>query len=160
MPNLHIRAIEKTDVPAIARLAEQGFKDSYRFDWRENAQALLKVSQEGRAVVAVAEIEGDVVAYCNLRSWPAGGWIDQIVVDEKHRRKGIGQALLDYIVDKAKTKGYWKVSLIVSASDTAAIAFYEKYGFHAVGRMKDEIKKGQDGIFMSYIVSYKLHPNR
>ena len=160
MLNLHIRAIAAADVSAIAHLAEQGFKDSYQFDWQANAQALLKASQEGRATVAVAEMEGEVVSYCNLRAWPVGGWIDQIVVDEKHRRKGIGQALLDYIVDKAKTKGYWKISLIVSASDTAAIAFYEKYGFQAVGRMKDEIKKGQDGIFMSYVVSYALHPNK
>ena len=121
---------------------------------------MLKASQEGRAVVAVAEIEGDVVAYCNLRAWPAGGWIDQIVVDEKHRSRGIGRALLDHVIEKAKEKGYWKISLIVSESDTGAIAFYEKYGFDAVGRMKDEIKKGQDGILLSYIVGYDLHPNR
>jgi len=152
--------VAATDVSAIARLAEQGFKDTYRFDWQENARALLKATQEGRAVVAVAETEGDVVAYCNLRSWPAGGWIDQIVVDEKHRRQGIGQALLDYIVDQAKTKGFWKISLIVSASDTIALAFYEKYGFEAVGRMKDEIKRGQDGILLSYVVGYEFHPNR
>jgi ribosomal protein S18 acetylase RimI-like enzyme len=95
-----------------------------------------------------------------LRSWPAGGWIDQIVVDEKHRRQGIGQSLLDYIVDQARTKEFWKISLIVSASDTAALAFYEKYGFEAVGRMKDEIKRGKDGILLSYVVGYELHPNR
>ncbi|HWR82346.1 MAG TPA: GNAT family N-acetyltransferase [Candidatus Deferrimicrobium sp.] len=160
MSNLHIKAITAADLPVIARLAEQGFKDFYSFDWQENARALLKASQESRVVVAVAEKEGDVVAYCNLRAWPAGGWIDQIVVDEKHRRKGIGQALIDYIVDKAKEKEFWKISLIVSASDTAATAFYEKYGFEAVGRMKDEIKKGQDGILLSYIVGYELHPNK
>ena len=160
MSSLQIRAVEATDVQAIACLAEQGFKDLYQFDWQENAQALLKASQESRAVVAVAETKGEVVAYCNLRAWPAGGWIDQIVVDEKHRGRGIGRALLDYIVKKAKEKDFWKISLIVSASDTGAIAFYEKYGFDAVGRMKDEIKKGQDGILLSYIVSYDLHPNR
>lgn len=160
MSKLHIRAIEATDAQAIAGLAEQGFKDIYQFDWQQNAQALLKASQESRAVVAVAEIEGEVVAYCNLRAWPAGGWIDQIVVDEKRRGGGVGRALLDYVVEKAKEKGYWKINLIVSESDIGAITFYEKYGFGAVGRMKDEIKKGQDGILLSYIVSYDLHPNR
>ena len=157
---MQIREVKPPDIRAIARLAEQGFKDLYRFDWQANAQALLKASQKDKAVVAVAEIEGDVVAYCNLRAWPAGGWIDQIVVDEKLRGRGIGRALLDHIVKKAKEKDFWKISLIVSASDTGANAFYEKYGFDAIGRMKDEIKKGQDGILLSYIVSYDLHPNR
>ena len=67
---------------------------------------------------------------------------------------------MDYIVDNARQKGYWKISLIVSALDTVALGFYKKCGFETVGQMRDEIKKGQDGLLLSYIVGYELHPNQ
>jgi ribosomal-protein-alanine N-acetyltransferase len=155
-----IREMALSDVLAIARLAEEGFRDFYQFDWQANAQALVKASASGKAFVAVAEIKGEVVGYCNLRSWPAGGWIDQIVVDERHRRAGVGRLLLDVTIKTAIQKGFWKISLIVSKSDSAALSFYAKQGFEVVGRMKDKIKKGLDGILLSYITSYELHPNR
>ena len=82
------------------------------------------------------------------------------MVDERHRRAGIGRLLLDVIIKTAIQKGFWKISLIVSESDSAALSFYAKHGFEVVGRMKDEIKKGLDGVLLSYITSYELHPNR
>jgi len=160
MPEVLIREIALSDVPAIARLAEEGFRDFYQFNWQANAQALLSASASGKAFVAVAEVEEEVVGYSNLRAWPAGGWIDQIVVAERHRRAGVGRLLLDVIIKTAIQKGFWKISLIVSESDSAALSFYAKHGFEVVGRMKDEIKKGLDGVLLSYITSYELHPNR
>ncbi len=160
MVEVLIREIAPSDVSAIARLAEEGFRHFYTFDWGANAQALLNAYASGKAFVAVAEIEEEVVGYCNLRSWPAGGWIDQIVVDERHRRTGVGRLLLDTIAKTAIQKGFWKISLVVSESDGVALSFYSKYGFEVVGKMKDEIKKGLDGILLSYITSYEVHPNR
>ena len=57
MAEVLIREIALSDVPAIARLAEEGFRDFYQFNWQANAQALLSASASGKAYVAVAEIE-------------------------------------------------------------------------------------------------------
>jgi ribosomal protein S18 acetylase RimI-like enzyme len=155
-----VREAKSTDVEAIARLSREGFEGLYDFDWRANAEALLSACESGKVAVGVADVEGAVVGYCNLRAWPAGGWIDQLVVTRDHRRRGVGRALVDYMVQRAKEMRFWKVSLIVSESDAEALGFYESYGFERVGRMKDEIKSGTDGILLSFITDYGLHPNR
>jgi len=154
-----VRPIRSSDAAAIAGLSEEAFADSYPFDWNANAEALVGASASGRVSVCIAEDGGDIVGYCNLRAWPAGGWIDQIAVRRSHRRLGVGRALLVAILEQAKARGFWKVSLIVSAADLAALRFYESSGFTRVGAMKDEIRPGTDGILLSCITDYALHPN-
>lgn len=158
--NLTLRSMQPFDVQAIAWLAEEGFKDTYPFDWLSNAQALFAGCETGKVFVGVAETEGEVVGYCNLRAWPGGGWIDQIVVRAKHQRKGVGCQLLSYVLDEAIRRRFWKVSLIVSEIEPGTLAFYKSYGFEVEGTMKDQIKKGINGILLSYITDYGLHPNQ
>jgi ribosomal protein S18 acetylase RimI-like enzyme len=155
-----VRDPKPTDVDAIARLSQEGFEGLYEFDWRANAEALLSASESGRVSLGIAEEAGTVVGYCNLRTWPAGGWIDQLVVSRSHRRRGIGRALVNFLLERARERGFWKVSLIVSESDSEALGFYGSYGFERAGRLRDEIKRGTDGVLMSYIVDYDLHPNQ
>ena len=157
---ISVRKMTAKDIPSVAGLAEEGFSDSYLFDWQANAKALHDAMVAGRAFVAVAEMGGRVVGYCNLRGWPAGGWIDQIVVARPGRRHGVGRALLETILAEASERGFWKVSLITSEANPGARAFFESCGWEAVGGMRDEIKKGVNGILMSRIVDYGLHPNQ
>jgi ribosomal-protein-alanine N-acetyltransferase len=158
--SLKTRRMEIGDIASVARLSEEAFSSSYVFDWQDNAMAMHAALAAGRAFVAVADEDGEVVGYCNLRGWPAGGWIDQIVVTKTWQRGGTGRALLEAVLAAARERKYWKVSLITSAADRMALAFFEACGFEVVGKMKDEIKEGTDGILLSRIVDYKLHPNR
>jgi [ribosomal protein S18]-alanine N-acetyltransferase len=155
-----VRQIVGTDVAAVAGLSEEGFSESYKFDWELNAKALLDAANAGRAFVAVAEEEGRVIGYCNLRSWPAGGWVDQLAVSKAQQRRGAGRALLEAILKAAKDRGFWKVSLITSEADRGALSFFRECGWEVVGKMRDEIAKGVNGILLSHIVDYELHPNR
>ncbi|MFH1220468.1 MAG: hypothetical protein V1694_08440 [Candidatus Eisenbacteria bacterium] len=47
-----------------------------------------------------------------------------------------------------------------SDADRGALSFFKACGWQVVGKMKDEIKKGVDGVLLSRIVDYELHPNR
>ena len=155
-----VRGMDGEDIGSVAKLSEEGFRDSYVFDWRANAEALHEGMVSGRAYVAVAELDGKVIGYCNLRGWPAGGWIDQIVVSSGERRHGVGRALLEAVMTAAAGRKFWKVSLITSEAGEAARSFFERCGWELVGTMKDEIKKGVNGVFLSRVVDYKLHPNQ
>ena len=157
--SVDIRQVTPEDVDSIARLSEVGFGRFYRFDWQANARALCEAVAAGRAFVAVAEADGQVVGYCNLRSWPAGGWVDQIVVSGVMRRQGVGRALIEAVIREAAKRRQWKLSLITSDGDPEVRSFFEHCGWEVVGVMKDEIKRGVDGILMSRVVDYKLHPN-
>jgi ribosomal-protein-alanine N-acetyltransferase len=155
-----IREMVGSDLAAVAGLAEEGFSTAYQFDWQLNAKALLDAASAGRAFVVVAEMEGQVVGYCNLRSWPAGGWVDQIAVTKGQQRRGVGGALLEAVLKAAPERGFWKLSLITSEEDRGALAFFKASGWEVVGKMRDEIKKGVNGILLSHVVDYHLHPNR
>ena len=157
--SIDIRQVTPGDVDSIARLSEVGFGRFYQFDWQGNARALCESVAAGRAFVAVAEADGQVVGYCNLRSWPAGGWVDQIVVSGGMRGQGVGRALIEAVMQEAAKRKYWKLSLITSEGDPGVRVFLEHCGWEVVGVMKDEIKRGVNGILMSRVVDYKLHPN-
>jgi len=152
--------MKETDIKSVALISEDCFKDLYKFDWLENAESLYKLSDLKKVTVLIAREEELVLGFCNLRTWPAGGWIDLIGVATKFRNKGIGRKLLKEVENEAVKKGIWKISLIVSEKEDKTIAFYTNNGFELVGEMRDEIKIGINGILMSKILDYKLHPNQ
>ena len=124
-----IRKAEIGDCAALARLSAEAF--SQPMSDREFARE-LDVSFSHTLVACVC---GVPVGFINI--WLTGGNADlnNIAVSSDHRHKGIGQGLLD----KALTlcEGLDTMTLEVRRSNAAAIAFYEKNGFEAVGTRKN-----------------------
>jgi GNAT superfamily N-acetyltransferase len=66
------------------------------------------------------------------------GFVDErtpeltIAIVPSRRRHGVGQELLDALLDKARAAGHTAVSLSVEA-DSPAVDFYERHGFERVG---------------------------
>lgn len=57
-------------------------------------------------------------------------YIDDICVDENCRGRHVGIALYEYVKTYAKENGCYNVTLNVWDKNDAAMAFYEKCGFH------------------------------
>lgn len=57
-------------------------------------------------------------------------YIDDICVDEKKRGMHVGSELYAFVKDYAKENGCYNVTLNVWDKNDAAIAFYQKCGFH------------------------------
>lgn len=70
--------------------------------------------------------------------------IDNIAVSRNFRQKQIGAALLAEALATAKKKGALSVLLEVRASNFAARALYEKYGFMEIGRRKGYYREPLD----------------
>lgn len=64
-------------------------------------------------------------------------FIEDIVVDINHRKKGIGKKLYNYLLDKAKEENIDAIELNVWAFNSSAINFYESLGM-SVKNMKLE----------------------
>jgi GNAT superfamily N-acetyltransferase len=86
----------------------------------------------------VAETEGDLVGSCALtlapnltRGMRPYGFIENVVVHEDYRRRGIGTALLHRAKDIAWDAGAYKVMLMTSADSEYEHLhrFYEQAGF-------------------------------
>jgi ribosomal protein S18 acetylase RimI-like enzyme len=82
------------------------------------------------------------------RDHPGYGFVDEstpelaVAVVPSRRGRGIGEALLAALVDRARTDGYRALSLSVPKDDAGLVAFYEKHGFT---RMRED---GGDSITM------------
>jgi ribosomal protein S18 acetylase RimI-like enzyme len=72
------------------------------------------------------------------RDHPGYGFVDEetpelaIAVVPNRRGRGLGEALLDALVERARGDGYRALSLSVPADDDALLVFYEKHGFARV----------------------------
>jgi ribosomal-protein-alanine acetyltransferase len=60
--------------------------------------------------------------------------INNVAVRENYRRRGIGQTLLDRILETGKGAGVARVFLELRAGNDAALALYEKCGFRVTAR--------------------------
>jgi len=73
------------------------------------------------------------------RERPGYGFVDErtpelaIAVVPSRRGRGIGDALLNALVERARSDGYAALSLSVARDDEALLSFYEKHGFAHVG---------------------------
>lgn len=62
------------------------------------------------------------------------GEILNLAVKAEYRRRGVGQAVAQALLDVFAGEGVGKVFLEVRESNTAAIALYERLGFRSAGR--------------------------
>ena len=130
MKNFIIRPYKSDDFDPVTslwrRAREQAFPDFQRRKGHpfEEDQAYFRDVILVNDDVWVVEQEGQPVAFMAI----AGDFIDQLYVDPKHQRLGIGRALLDY----ARTLSPEHLWLYTLQINTNGRAFYEKNGFRIV----------------------------
>ena len=56
-------------------------------------------------------------------------WLEDLYVREGERRAGLGRALVQAAVDRAKARGCRRIELDVNDDNAAALALYESCGF-------------------------------
>jgi ribosomal-protein-alanine N-acetyltransferase len=91
-----------------------------------------------------------VFGFAGLWMMAGEAHITNIAVWERHRRQGIGEALLISLIDLATELNARLITLEVRASNTAAQSLYSKYDFTQVGvRRGYYTDNREDGILMS-----------
>lgn len=114
--------------------------------WSENA---IRESMTAGTAFFVARAESDVVGYMGISKISGEGYVTNVAVLPEHRRKGIGKALLDYVINDCECQLEF-ISLEVRASNCAAISLYEKLGFVRVGlRKRFYIHPDEDALIMT-----------
>ena len=74
-------------------------------------------------------------AVCQLRFrfcvWHSSGdcWLEDLYVRESERRSGLGAALVESALSRARARECGRVELDVNEANTAALALYERFGF-------------------------------
>lgn len=101
-------------------------------------------------------VDGDgsapaLVAYAVLLVVLDEAHLLNISVAKAHQRRGIGEAMLDFLFDRARQAGARQMFLEVRPTNEAAQALYRRAGFELVGRRKGyypEPKGREDALVM------------
>ena len=102
----------------------------------------------------VADVLGEVVGWAALspasaRRCYAGVLENSVYVDRDARGQGVGRALLDALIKRARQNGAWTIQTSIFPENRASLALHERCGFRAVGT-RERIAK-RDGIWRDTI---------
>ena len=116
---------------AFARLIPQLSKSSPPPSPDELAEMIASPASD----VLVARVDGRIVGTLTLVVFriPTGvrAWIEDVVVDDSARGHGVGEALNQFALDLARSKGAKTVDLTSRPSREAANRLYQRIGFVA-----------------------------
>lgn len=141
-----IRKAKQNDIPRILELLSQvndvhaeGRPDFFiRGKRKYEEDDLKKILDDDDTPVFVCEEDDDIKGYafcvmqdlsqCSNLHPDKSMYIDDICVDEKYRRHGVGKKLYDFVIQYANDEKCFNVTLNVWDKNPAAKAFYESMG--------------------------------
>ena len=131
----------------IAELERRCFFDP----WSEIMLASELENEFSQFVAAVDN--GTIIGYAAIRLVCGEGEITNIAVDPDRRKGGVGGALLNALISRAKNSGAEAISLEVRESNTAAQCLYAKNGFVRTGLRKGYYAdNGEDAVLMTLFI--------
>ena len=135
--NATVETAAAADLDALCLLLRQLFaiEADFSFEPARARRGLELLLDEEGALLLVARNSGQVIGMCSAQkviSTAEGGysvWVEDLVVDQAHRGKGIGRLLLDGISNWAQRQGAGRMQLLADNENDLANAFYCRNGW-------------------------------
>ena len=128
-----VRSYVETDEAAVAALWREVFTSMPAWNHAEtDIRRKLAVQRE---LFLVATIDSEIVGTAMGGYDGHRGWVYYVATSPRHRRQGIGTALMQAIERKLDEIGCPKLNLQVRAKDREVVAFYETLGYHVEERI-------------------------
>ncbi len=99
---------------------------------RELCRLKEESGNNGRRFLA-ARVEGEVVGWCEMRCDDSGGQVEDVVVLEPFRGRGLARALVCGAMERLRSEGWDPIFVVANDRDTVK-DLYRKLGFDDVGR--------------------------
>ncbi len=126
--NVKISLASSDDISDIASIETQCFSTP----WSKNA---IRESMNANTLFYVSRVGDSLAGYMGISKVAGEGYVTNIAVLPEFRRRGIGNKLLQYVIDDCNAELEF-ISLEVRVSNNAAISLYKKLGFEQVGLRK------------------------
>jgi L-amino acid N-acyltransferase YncA len=144
---LRVRLATPADVPAITRIYNEGIRDRLatleteertpeeRRDWL--------AARDDRHPVLVAEQDGAIAGWGSLNVFnprPAYRFVADfsVYVAAAARGTGVGSALLEALIERARTLDFHKLVLAAFPFNEAGMRLYRRFGFREVGIYREQ----------------------
>ncbi|GIU70541.1 MAG: ribosomal-protein-alanine N-acetyltransferase RimI [Candidatus Nitrosocaldaceae archaeon] len=155
-----IRRCELKDIPSVIEVNMKNLPEHYSDYFFES---LLNEFPEG---FIVAELDDAIVGYimCKIEfgfsnfkrlGFVKKGHVVSIAVNEEHRGKGLGKALMEEAISAMASRKCDEVYLEVRVSNTPAVKLYEQLDFIIKSRLRGYYRDGED----AYLMALDLKPN-
>jgi ribosomal protein S18 acetylase RimI-like enzyme len=140
-PNIRFRLAKRPDLPSIVRLLADDDLGSQRERYEDPLpegydSAFEQIEQDPNHELIVAERNGEVIGTLHLMFLPSlsyqGGLraqIESVRVDKQFQSQGIGRAMMQWSMQRAKQRGAHIVQLTTHKTRADAHRFYERLGF-------------------------------
>ena len=145
---VEIRDAAPADAEAIARIYNQGIEDRVatletELRTAEERAAWLAARGPRHPVLVAVDAAGAMVGWGSLNQFnprPACAHVVDfsVYVDRDHRGRGIGDALLGALEDRARALGDHKMVLAAFPHNAAGMRLYERHGFAQVGIYREQ----------------------
>ncbi|MBI3961910.1 MAG: GNAT family N-acetyltransferase [Deinococcus sp.] len=135
MPDdIRIRGATEADFPAVNRMISQLSKKPLPRLSEHFAAMLVAASEELGTHFLVLEVDGDVAGMLTMVGYTTMVYgrvarIEDILIDERYRRQGLGEKMLEYALNLARKSRAVRVEITGSPERQAARALYEGMGF-------------------------------
>jgi phosphinothricin acetyltransferase len=157
-----IRPAVQADVPAITRIYAHSVRTgtaSFELEPPSEAEMARRMQAllDGGYPYIVAEIDGAVAGYAYAgpyRPRPAYRFSveDSIYIDPSARRRGVGRALLDRLIDESERRGFRQmIAVIGDSAQTPSIELHRAAGFRMIGTFENcgyKFDRWLDSVFM------------
>lgn len=125
--NIEIRALREEDIEPLSLIEAESFSMPWSpKDFRE-------LLTRDYCIYLTALADGEVAGCCGMTNLCQEGNIDNVVVAERFRNRGIAHAMLERLIAAGEEAGITAFTLEVRVSNRAAIHLYEKLGFVSEG---------------------------
>lgn len=128
-PAYSFRAMRIADLPAVMDIEQR----AYEFCWTEGIfRDCLAVGYRCHVIL----LDGRIAGYGVASAAAGEAHILNLCIDPNLRRRGLGRALLAYLLKDVGAAGAKTMLLEVRESNAAGVALYEQMGFKRIGMRK------------------------
>lgn len=136
---MNVWVAEADEAEAVARLLV-GFRDHYGKDWPSANSMLASVerlieTRDTEYLLGAVDPDSPPAGVCQLRFrhsvWMAAEdcWLEDLYVAEEARGAGLGGALIELALERARARGCRRVELDTSEANEGARRLYARHGF-------------------------------
>lgn len=133
-----VREIAKIDLEGLLKLYTQLHNNSMPEKTTELLQIWDTIFQDKNHHVIVAEENGKIVSSCvcviipNLtHNQQPYAFIENVITDEKFRKRGLATQCLDYAKEIAIKENCYKMMLLTGSKEKSTLDFYRKAGYNS-----------------------------